>query len=161
MHCLIIDYTRQLCHIILFIQNLPTQSALSGDNWPRLQYGVGGCRKAGTDQSRYASGKQVKECCTIAVENPWPIYLLQPLSVRGRTLAFLLDVHRLCGAIEGDWAIFCHAGSGQVGRVRSVRGKSLEILRHIWVLVFGAALRPTPTILLSLMAGLSLVQWGL
>jgi len=33
--------------------------------------------------------------------------------------------------LRGDWAIFCHAGSGRVGRVWSVREKSLEIFR-IW-----------------------------
>jgi len=33
-------------------------------------------------------------------------------------------------SLRGDWAIFCRAGSGQVGRVWSVREKSLEILRH-------------------------------
>jgi len=32
--------------------------------------------------------------------------------------------------LRGDWAIFCHAGSGRVGRVRSAREKSLEILRR-------------------------------
>ena len=34
--------------------------------------------------------------------------------------------------LRGDWAIFCHVGSGRVGRVRWVREKSLEILRHGW-----------------------------
>jgi len=33
-------------------------------------------------------------------------------------------------SLRGDWAIFCHAGSGRVGRVWSAREKSLEILRH-------------------------------
>ena len=33
-------------------------------------------------------------------------------------------------SLRGDWAIFCHAGSGRVGRVRSARWKSLEILRR-------------------------------
>ena len=32
--------------------------------------------------------------------------------------------------LRGDWAIFCHSGSGRVGRVWSTREKSLEILRH-------------------------------
>ena len=32
--------------------------------------------------------------------------------------------------LRGDWAIFCHAGSGRVGRVWSAKEKSLEILRH-------------------------------
>ena len=32
------------------------------------------------------------------------------------------------------WAIFCHAGSGRVGRVRSAREKSLEILCRGWEL---------------------------
>ena len=36
--------------------------------------------------------------------------------------------------LRGDWAIFCHAGSGRVGRVRSAREKSLEILRRGWEL---------------------------
>jgi len=59
------------------------------------------------------------------------VYLFQPqpLSVHGWTSAFLLVFHRLCGAIKGDWAIFCHAGSGRVGRVGSAREKSLEIFR--------------------------------
>ena len=33
-------------------------------------------------------------------------------------------------SLRGEWAIFCHAGSGRVGRVRSAREKSLEILRR-------------------------------
>jgi len=37
-------------------------------------------------------------------------------------------------SLRGDWAIFCHAGSGWVGRVRSAREKSLEILRRGWEL---------------------------
>ena len=37
-------------------------------------------------------------------------------------------------SLRGDWAIFCHAGSGQVGIVWSARKKSLEILCHGWVL---------------------------
>ena len=32
----------------------------------------------------------------------------------------------------GDWAIFCHAGSGWVGREWSTREQSLEILSHDW-----------------------------
>ena len=32
-------------------------------------------------------------------------------------------------SLRGDWAIFCHAGSGRVGRVWSAREKSLEILK--------------------------------
>jgi len=39
--------------------------------------------------------------------------------------------------LRGDWAVFCHAGSGRVGRVWSVREKSLEILRHGWELKLG------------------------
>jgi len=35
-------------------------------------------------------------------------------------------------SLRGDWAIFCHAGSGRVGRVRPAREKSLEILRRGW-----------------------------
>ena len=34
--------------------------------------------------------------------------------------------------LRGDWAIFCHAGSGRVGRMWSPREKSLEILHHGW-----------------------------
>jgi len=37
-------------------------------------------------------------------------------------------------SLREDWAIFCHAGSGRVGRVRSAREKSLEILRRGWEL---------------------------
>jgi len=37
-------------------------------------------------------------------------------------------------SLRGDWAIFCHAGSERVGRVRSAREKSLEILRRGWKL---------------------------
>ena len=37
-------------------------------------------------------------------------------------------------SLRGDWPFFCHAGSGLVGRVRSAREKSLEILRRGWVL---------------------------
>ena len=33
-------------------------------------------------------------------------------------------------SLRGDWAIFCHAGSGRVGRVWSAREKSLKILFH-------------------------------
>jgi len=33
-----------------------------------------------------------------------------------------------------DWAIFCHAGTGWVGRVWSVGETFLEILRHSWEL---------------------------
>jgi len=33
-------------------------------------------------------------------------------------------------SLRGDWAIFCHTGSGWVGRVWSTREKSLEILRR-------------------------------
>ena len=40
-------------------------------------------------------------------------------------------------SLRGDWAIFCHAGSGRVGRVRSAREKSLEILRRGWELNLG------------------------
>jgi len=36
---------------------------------------------------------------------------------QSRASAFLHLIHRLCGVIEGDLAIFCHVGSGQVGRV--------------------------------------------
>jgi len=36
--------------------------------------------------------------------------------------------------VRGDWAIFCHAGSGQVGTVWSAREKLLEILRRGWEL---------------------------
>ena len=61
-------------------------------------------------------------------------FLYRPSSVHGWTSAFLLSVHRLCGVFGGDWAIFCHAGSGRVGRVRSAREKSVEILRCGWEL---------------------------
>jgi len=37
-------------------------------------------------------------------------------------------------SLRGDWAIFCHAGSGRVGKVRSAIEKSLEILRRGWEL---------------------------
>jgi len=37
-------------------------------------------------------------------------------------------------SLREDWAIFCHAGSGRVGRVRSAGEKSLEILRRGWEL---------------------------
>ena len=37
-------------------------------------------------------------------------------------------------SLRRDWAIFCHAGSGRVDRVRSAREKSLEILRRGWEL---------------------------
>jgi len=37
-------------------------------------------------------------------------------------------------SLRGDWAIFCHAGSRRVGRVRSAREKSLEILCRGWEL---------------------------
>jgi len=40
-------------------------------------------------------------------------------------------------SLRGDWAIFCHAGSGRVGRARSAREKSLEILRRGWELNLG------------------------
>jgi len=40
--------------------------------------------------------------------------------------------------LKGDWTIFCHAGSGRVGRVWSVR-ESLEILCHAWELNPGHA----------------------
>ena len=33
-------------------------------------------------------------------------------------------------SLRGDWAIFCHAGSGRVGGVWSARKKSIETLRH-------------------------------
>jgi len=36
--------------------------------------------------------------------------------------------------LRGDWAIFCHSGSGRVGRVWSAREKSLGILRRGWEL---------------------------
>jgi len=36
-------------------------------------------------------------------------------------------------SLRGDWAIFCHAGSGRVG-VWSAREKSLEMLRRGWEL---------------------------
>jgi len=36
--------------------------------------------------------------------------------------------------LRGDWAVFCHTGSGRVGRVRSAREKSLEILLRGWEL---------------------------
>jgi len=37
-------------------------------------------------------------------------------------------------SLRGDWANFCHAGPGRVGRVWSAREKSLEILRRGWEL---------------------------
>jgi len=37
-------------------------------------------------------------------------------------------------SLRGDLACFCHAGSGRVGRVWSVREKSLEMLRRGWEL---------------------------
>ena len=37
-------------------------------------------------------------------------------------------------SLRGDWAIFCYAGSGRVGRVWSARENSLEILRRGWEL---------------------------
>jgi len=37
-------------------------------------------------------------------------------------------------SLRGHWAIFCHAGSGRVGGVRSAREKSLEVLPHGWEL---------------------------
>jgi len=40
-------------------------------------------------------------------------------------------------SLMGDWAIFCHAGSGRVGRVWSTRQKSIEILRRAWELNLG------------------------
>jgi len=39
--------------------------------------------------------------------------------------------------LRGDWAIFCHTGSGRVGRVWSAREKSLEILHRGWELNLG------------------------
>jgi len=36
--------------------------------------------------------------------------------------------------LRGDWDIFCHAGSGWVGRVWSARKKSIETLHHGWEL---------------------------
>ena len=32
--------------------------------------------------------------------------------------------------LRGDWALFCHAGSGRVGRMWSARETSLKITRH-------------------------------
>jgi len=37
-------------------------------------------------------------------------------------------------SLRGDWAIFCHASSGRVGRVWSAREKSFEILCRGWEL---------------------------
>ena len=37
-------------------------------------------------------------------------------------------------SLRGDWAIFCHAGSGRVGRVWSAREKSLKISCRGWEL---------------------------
>ena len=48
-------------------------------------------------------------------------------------LAFVcpwLDIGLLPQYPQGDWVIFCHAGSVRVGRVWSAKEKSLEILRH-------------------------------
>jgi len=51
------------------------------------------------------------------------------LSVVGLRPSFSLSTGCVV-PLKGDWAIFCHAGSGWVGRVWSAREKSLEILCH-------------------------------
>ena len=39
--------------------------------------------------------------------------------------------------MRGGWTIFCHAGSGHVGRMWSAREKTLKILRHVRELNWG------------------------
>jgi len=55
-------------------------------------------------------------------------FFFQPSFVHGWTSAFLLSVHRFCGAIEGIESFSVTLGSRRVRRVWSVRQKSLEIL---------------------------------
>jgi len=59
------------------------------------------------------------------------LYIFKPLSVHGWTSAFLLDVHRLRGAIEGRLSHFYHAGSGRLGRMWSSREKSPKLLQGL------------------------------
>jgi len=58
------------------------------------------------------------------------ICFFQPSSVHSWTSS-LLSTGRVV-PLRGNWAIFCHAGSGWVGRVWSPREKSLEILTYSW-----------------------------
>jgi len=67
--------------------------------------------------------KHVTFKCCILFLSCYRSCFFQPLSVHGWTLAFLLNVRRLCGVIEGNWAIFCYAGSG----VWSARENPLKI----------------------------------
>ena len=67
--------------------------------------------------------------------SPWPSNCqCFPGCVIRRLSACTRVPHREGNSLRGDWAIFCHAGSGRVGRVWSAREKSREILRHGWEL---------------------------
>ena len=65
----------------------------------------------------------ISASCTIVF-----FYLSHCLSVVGLEPSSSLSTGCVV-SLRGDWAIFCHAGSGRVGRVWS-----LEILRHGWEL---------------------------
>jgi len=61
-------------------------------------------------------------------------HFFQPLSVIVGLHPSSLMSTGWVAPLRGDWAIFCHAGSGRVGRVWSARKNSLEILRRGWEL---------------------------
>jgi len=75
--------------------------------------------------------------CVLDAQTVIVVFFSLPISVHDWTSGFLIDVHGLCGAIEGRMNHLYHAGSGWVGRVWSAREKSLEMLPHGWELNSG------------------------
>jgi len=61
-------------------------------------------------------------------------FFFQPSSVHGLTLAFLLDVHRLCDTIEWRLSRFLPHWLEMGWQSVISQGKSLEIFHHDWEL---------------------------
>jgi len=61
----------------------------------------------------------------------WPVWFFSSHSLSMVELRPSSSLSTGCVvSLRGDWPIFCHAGSGRVGRVWSARQKSHEILCH-------------------------------
>jgi len=97
-----------------------------------------------------ASCEPVIEVVSIVVSRIFPVFNFFPFLINHRLSMVGLRPSSLLStgwvvSLRGDWAIFCHAGSGQVGRVQSAREKSLEILHHGWELNPGGQTVSYPT----------------
>jgi len=67
---------------------------------------------------------------SLPIEVRMVFFVNQPLSVRGWTSAFLLDIHRLCGIIEGRLSHFLPRWLRRIWRSVISQAKSLEIFCH-------------------------------